>query len=180
MSVQRKSDDMLDHISALSERLHLCEQQGKLLEAEKLSQNVAGALRNYSQLAGREIRQQQRSKQNDIEIQHERRQERLADKWEDRLKKYQQSCSQQEEELLRKQDAETMGLRDQIAEMPAEPKPSAEWLQMNKIKQHLMKNKAYEELHFTVKKLQQLENREQKAHNKLQKKKIHGLIEQMR
>ena len=73
-----------------------------------------------------------------------------------------------------------MELREKMSEIPTTPKPSAEWLQMNKIKQHLMKKKAYEELHFTVKKLQRLENQEQKQHNKIRKKKVNGQVDQMR
>ena len=72
-----------------------------------------------------------------------------------------------------------MDLREKMSELPTSPKPSAEWLQMNKIKQHLMKKKAYEELHFTVKKLQHLESREQKSHNKTRRKKVAGEIKKM-
>ena len=70
-------------------------------------------------------------------------------------------------------------LREKMFKLPTIPKPSAEWLQTNKIKTHLIKLKAHDELHFTLKKLQHLEQREQKSHNEARRKKIADEIKKM-
>lgn len=89
---------------------------------------------------------------------HEKELRDHNDEWEDKLKEYEEYTEQCQERLIAKQAEQLEAEKERLEQkIPMKPKPSLEWLNLNKIKANVIKAKNYKEAHYAQQRQLQIE-----------------------
>ena len=158
----RTSEEVLGAIQDYERLQQVAEEQCNFMEADKCASTIRRLKEEYERKCQEEIGDQQKTFESEMLDAHEKELQDHNEEWDNKLREFEAYSEEAQEKLLAKQAEQIESTTQTLDEkIPKKPKPSTEWLNLNRIKASVIKQKNYKEAHYAQQKQLALEQEEQ-------------------